>query len=68
MSKHSFNKPKKSVSKRFKVTATGRLRVRKKSGRGHLLAHKSSKKKRQLKRSSLYEGANAYKMKKLLTI
>ncbi len=42
-------KSKKSVAKRFKVTGTGKIKIRKMSGRAHLLGHKSPKRKRQLK-------------------
>lgn len=41
------SKTKKSVAKRFKLTATGKV-VRSKAGRRHLLEHKSSKSKRKL--------------------
>lgn len=40
-------KTKKAVSKRFRLTASGRLKY-KKPGLRHLLAHKSSKRKRKL--------------------
>ena len=40
-------KTKKAVSKRFRLTASGRLKF-KRPGMRHLLAHKSSKRKRQL--------------------
>jgi len=61
-------KTNKSVAKRFKVTARGKLKIRKMSGRGHLLAHKTSKRKRQLKGQPVYQSANAYKLKKMLVI
>ncbi len=61
-------KTNKSVAKRFKVTAKGKLKVRKMSGRKHLLAHKSSKRKRHLKGHPIYQSANAYKLKKMLVI
>ena len=40
-------KTKKAVSKRFRLTASGKLKY-KRPGLRHLLSHKSSKKKRQL--------------------
>lgn len=40
-------KTKKSAKKRFKITASGKISYRK-SGRRHLLGHKSAKRKRQL--------------------
>lgn len=45
-------KTKKSVSKRIKVTATGKL-VRRKAGLRHLASSKNSKKKRQLGKAGL---------------
>lgn len=44
----------KSVTKKFKLTGTGKL-VRKSPGRSHLLAHKSSKRKRRLGRDKLVD-------------
>ena len=61
-------KTKKSVMKRFKVTGTGKLKIRKQASRSHLLAHKSSKRKRQLKRQPIYQSANAYKMKRMMGV
>ena len=43
-------KTKKSVSKRFKVTATGKI-LRRKAGLRHLASSKSSKRKRKLGKS-----------------
>jgi large subunit ribosomal protein L35 len=40
-------KTKKSVSKRFKITATGKV-LRSKAGKRHLMQHKSSKRRRSL--------------------
>nr|YP_009244041.1 ribosomal protein L35 [Gelidium elegans]AMK96283.1 ribosomal protein L35 [Gelidium elegans] len=42
----------KSISKRFKITVTGKL-LRKKTSRSHLLQKKSSKRKRRLRHVSL---------------
>ena len=42
-------KTRKSISKRFRVTATGKLK-RRKAGKKHLLSHKAPKRKRQLRR------------------
>nr|YP_009564795.1 ribosomal protein L35 [Gelidium coulteri]YP_009565195.1 ribosomal protein L35 [Gelidium sinicola]QBA96146.1 ribosomal protein L35 [Gelidium coulteri]QBA96546.1 ribosomal protein L35 [Gelidium sinicola] len=42
----------KSISKRFKVTATGKI-LRKKTSRSHLLQKKSAKRKRRLRHISL---------------
>ena len=40
----------KSIRKRFRVTATGKLK-RRQAGKKHLLSHKTGKRKRQLRRS-----------------
>ena len=61
-------KTKKSVAKRFKVTGTGKLKVKKNMGRGHLLAHKTSKRKRQLKRQPVLNATAAASMKKMMGI
>ncbi len=61
-------KTKHSVRKRFKVTGTGKLMVRKISGRSHLLAHKSPKRKRQLKRQPVLGPIATRKMKDLMHI
>ncbi len=47
-------KTRKSVVKKFKVTGTGKL-IRKSPGRRHLLAHKSSKRKRSLQKDKLVD-------------
>ena len=59
-------KTKHSVRKRFKVTGTGKLKVKKIAGRSHLLAHKSSKRKRQLKRQPVLGTTATHKMKELM--
>lgn len=61
-------KSKKSIMKRFKITGTGKVMVKKNQGRGHLLAHKSSKKKRQLKRQPVLSNAAAVKIKKMINV
>ncbi len=45
-------KTRRSLAKRFKITKTGKVK-RQKAGRGHLLAKKSRKRKRQLRKSGL---------------
>ena len=42
-------KSNKSIRKRFKVTATGKVLMKRRMGRGHLLSCKSPKRKRQLR-------------------
>lgn len=44
----------KAVIKKFKVTGTGKL-MRRSPGRSHLLAHKSSKRKRSLGRDKVVD-------------
>jgi large subunit ribosomal protein L35 len=48
-------KSKKSVMKRFKVTGTGKVKVKKQSGRSHLMGSKSPKRKRHLKDQAAFE-------------
>lgn len=43
-------KSNKSIRKRFKVTATGKVLMKRRMGRGHLLSCKPQKRKRQLRR------------------
>ncbi len=61
-------KTKHSVLKRFKVTGTGKLKIKKVQGRSHLLAHKSSKRKRQLKRQPVLGTTAARTMKNMMKI
>lgn len=49
MAKKMKMKSNRSVRKRFKITADGKVRARRRPGRSHLLAHKSSKRKRRLR-------------------
>ena len=49
--KGGINKTRKAVAKRFKVTGTGKV-LRRKQGKRHILQKKSSKRKRQLGKSS----------------
>lgn len=51
-------KTKKAIKKRFKVTGTGKL-VRTKQGRRHILTKKTSKRKRQLKKSTIMDESYA---------
>ncbi|MGF1657252.1 MAG: 50S ribosomal protein L35 [Verrucomicrobiales bacterium] len=48
------NKTRKSVAKRFKITATGKA-LRNSAGRRHLLSNKNAKKKRQLAKSRVVD-------------
>ncbi len=58
-------KTKKGLAKRFKITKSGKVR-RFKAGRGHLLAKKSRKRKRQLKKSALVSKTDKKAIKRLL--
>jgi large subunit ribosomal protein L35 len=51
------HKTKKSVAKRFKKTKRGKVK-RSSTGRGHLLGHKSRKRKRQLRKGALVSDAD----------
>jgi large subunit ribosomal protein L35 len=48
----------KGISKRFKVTASGKAKHRK-ANRGHILGPKTSKRKRHLRQDGVVSGANA---------
>jgi len=58
-------KTKKSVLKRFKVTARGKIR-RHKAGLGHLLAKKRPKRKRRLKRATTVADADKRRIEALM--
>jgi large subunit ribosomal protein L35 len=53
------------AAKRFKITATGKIK-RKKAYKSHLLTGKSSKRTRRLRKSSLLEKVDYGNIKKLL--
>jgi len=53
------------AAKRFRVTATGRIR-RRKANRSHLLEHKSSRRKRRLARGAEVTGASKHHVERLL--
>jgi len=58
-------KTKKSVSKRFKVTGTGKI-LRAKASRRHLLASKSAKRKRHLAKGTLVDVTDMARIKENL--
>jgi large subunit ribosomal protein L35 len=58
-------KTNRSAAKRFKKTATGRLK-RGKQNRRHILTKKSPKRKRQLRRPALVAKADEKRIKRLL--
>jgi large subunit ribosomal protein L35 len=59
------SKTKKAVSKRFKVTGTGKI-LRAQASRRHLMASKSSKRKRHLAKSALVHDTDAARVIKNL--
>jgi large subunit ribosomal protein L35 len=58
-------KTNRSAAKRFKKTASGRLK-RGKQNRRHILTKKTPKRKRQLRRAALVSKADEKRMKRLL--
>lgn len=58
-------KTRKSVAKRFKITATGKV-MRARSGKRHLLATKSPKRRRNLGTSKLVDPTDVYRIKQNL--
>ena len=54
-------KTKKSVSKRFKITATGKV-MRSRAGKRHLLVGKNSKRRRSLGKSTQVDPTDAYRI------
>jgi large subunit ribosomal protein L35 len=65
MQKKSSAKTKKAVAKRFKLTASGKLK-RSKAGRRHLAGSKNRKRKRHLASRALVSDADTARMKKCL--
>ena len=55
----------KSAAKRFKKTGTGKL-VRRKAYKSHILTKKSTKRKRNLRKSAITDATNVKTMKKIL--
>jgi large subunit ribosomal protein L35 len=58
-------KTRSSVKKRFSVTSSGRVK-HKKGYKGHLLGHKSRKRKRNLRKMSYADAAYEKRMKSML--
>ncbi|MBM3878151.1 MAG: 50S ribosomal protein L35 [Verrucomicrobia bacterium] len=58
-------KTKKSVAKRFKVTATGKV-MRSHAGRRHLLATKNAKRRHRLRESAEVDPSDTYRIKQNL--
>ena len=58
-------KTKKAAAKRFKVTASGKLK-RSKAYKSHILTKKTTKRKRNLRKSTMTDSTNEKVMKKIL--
>ncbi|MDP9253440.1 MAG: 50S ribosomal protein L35 [Verrucomicrobiota bacterium] len=56
------SKTRKSVAKRFKITATGKV-LRSQSSRRHLLSSKNAKRKRQLGKAALVDVTDVARIK-----
>lgn len=61
----SKQKTNKSVKKRVKVTATGKVK-RRKAGTGHLLSVKTSKRRRDLRKPTTCTKADAKRIRELI--
>lgn len=55
----------KGTKKRFKVSAGGKVKYRK-TGRGHLLSHKTGNKKRKLRKAGILGEVDARRIRDLL--
>lgn len=58
-------KTKRAAAKRFKLTGTGKLK-RMKANKSHILTKKTTKRKRNLRKSTITDKTNTPNMKKLL--
>jgi len=58
-------KTNKSAAKRFRVTRRGKV-LRRMAGKGHLLAHKTKKRKRNYRKTKVCQPMDARRMKRLL--
>jgi large subunit ribosomal protein L35 len=58
-------KTSRAASKRFRATGTGKI-ARSKAGKSHILTKKSTKRKRNLRKSDLVDSTNLKKVKRLL--
>jgi large subunit ribosomal protein L35 len=56
------SKTRKAVSKRFKITATGKI-LRSQASKRHLLSSKSAKRKRQMAKSALVDKTDMARIK-----
>ena len=58
-------KTKRAAAKRFKTTATGKLK-RNKAYKSHILTKKTTKRKRNLRKAAMTDATNVKNMKKVL--
>ena len=58
-------KTKRAAAKRFKVTGTGKLK-RRKDNKSHILTKKTTKRMRNLRKSTMTDKTNEKNMKKIL--
>ena len=58
-------KTRKSVAKRFKITATGKILFRG-AGRRHLLSTKNAKRRRSIEKARVVDPTDAYRIKQNL--
>lgn len=58
-------KSRRSAAKTFKVTATGKIK-RRKAFRSHILSHKTTKRKRHLRKPGVVAETEAYKVRRFL--
>ncbi len=58
-------KTRKSAAKRYTITGTGKVRY-KKQGLRHILTKKSSKRKRNLRKSGILSKAESHRVKRLI--
>ncbi|MGI8602658.1 MAG: 50S ribosomal protein L35 [Verrucomicrobiales bacterium] len=63
--KSGASKTRKSVSKRFKITGTGKI-LRRKQGRRHLLVNKSAKRKRRLAQAGLVAAVDVPRIRRCM--
>ncbi len=58
-------KTRRGAAKRFKVTGSGKIR-RNKANKSHLLAKKTSKRKRRLRKGTILTGVEVKRVKKMI--
>lgn len=58
-------KTRRAAAKRFKLTATGKLK-RNKANKSHILTKKTTKRKRDLRKSTITDATNVKNMKKAM--